>query len=61
MQPAHYGLRPPPRAGGNRRGTTALGNLVQRQEAFARAGMRGGQGQMAQIRHRLVPTPMVNS
>jgi hypothetical protein len=38
-----------------------LRNLVQRQEAFAAAGMRGTQGQMAQIRHRLVPTLMVNS
>jgi hypothetical protein len=38
-----------------------LGNLVQRQEAFAAADMRGGQGQMAQIRNRLVSVPMVNS
>jgi hypothetical protein len=34
---------------------------MQRQEAFARAGMRNGQGQMAQIRNRLVPTPMLNA
>ncbi len=61
MQPAHHGLRPSSRAGSNRRGTTALGHLMQRQEAFARAGMRSSQGQMAQIRHRLVPAPMVNS
>ena len=44
VQPTHHGLRPSSRAFGNRRSTTALGNLVQRQEAFARAGMRGGQG-----------------
>jgi hypothetical protein len=61
MQPAHHGLRPPSCAGSNRRGLTALGNLVQRQKAFARAGMRGAQRQMAQIRYRLVPAPMVNS
>jgi hypothetical protein len=61
MQPAHHGLRPSSRVFGNRRGTAALGNLVQRQEAFARARMRGAQGQMAQIRHCLVPMPMVNS
>src|SRR3954454_17551086 len=35
MQPPHYGLRPPSRAFANRRGTTAFGNLVQRQKAFA--------------------------
>ncbi len=61
MQPAHHGLRPSSRAFGNRRSTTALGHLVQRQEAFARAGMRSSQGQMAQVRHCLVPPPMVNS
>jgi hypothetical protein len=61
MQPPHHGLRPPSRAFGNRRGTTACGDLVQRQETFAAAGMRGGQGQMTQIRNRLVPPPMVNS
>jgi hypothetical protein len=38
-----------------------LGNLVQRQEAFARAGMRRREGQMAQIRHCLLAAPMVNS
>jgi hypothetical protein len=61
MQPAHHGLRSSSRAFGNRRGTTALGNLMQRQEAFAAAGMRGAQGQMAQIRNRLPPALMVNS
>ena len=61
MQPAHHGLRPPSGAGGNRRGTTAFGDLVQRQEAFAAAGMRGGQRQMAQIRNRLLPALMINS
>jgi hypothetical protein len=60
MQPTHHGLRPPSRALGNRRGTTALGDLVQRQEAFAAARMGGAQGQMAQIRNRLVPALMVN-
>src|SRR4051794_29937807 len=47
MQPAHHGLRSSSRAFGNRRGTTAFGDLVQRQEAFAAAGMGGSQGQMA--------------
>ena len=61
MQPAHYDLCSSSRAVGNRRGTTAFGDLVQRQEAFAAARMRGAQGQMAQIRHRLVPTLMINS
>jgi hypothetical protein len=61
MQPTHYGLCPSSRAGGNRCGTTALGNLVQRQKALARAGMGGAQRQMAQIRNRLVPTLMVHS
>jgi hypothetical protein len=61
VQPAHHGLRPPSGAFGNRRGTTACGNLVQRQEAFAAAAMCGAQDQMAQIRHRLAPALMVNS
>jgi hypothetical protein len=47
MQPAHYGLRTSSRAFGNRRGTTAFRDLVQRQKAFAAAGMRSAQGQMA--------------
>jgi hypothetical protein len=61
VQPAHHGLRPPSCAFGNHRGTTAFGDLVQRQEAFAAAGMGRAQGQMAQIRNRLAPTLMVNS
>src|SRR3954452_8150958 len=61
VQPTHHGLRPPSRAFANRRGTTACGDLVQRQKAFAAAGMCGTQGQMAQIRNRLVPALMVNS
>jgi hypothetical protein len=60
VQPAHHGLRSSFRAFGNRRGTTACGDLVQRQEAFAAAGMGGAQGQMAQIRNRLPPALMVN-
>jgi hypothetical protein len=54
-------LRPSSGALSNRRGTTTLGNLVQRQEALAAAGMCSGQGQMAQIRNRLIPAPMVNA
>jgi hypothetical protein len=61
VQPLHHGLRPSSRAFGNRGGTTAFGNLVQRQEAFAAARMGGTQGQMAQIRNRLAPALMVNS
>jgi hypothetical protein len=61
VQPTHHGLRPSSGVFGNRRGTTAFSDLVQRQEAFAAAGMGGAQGQMAQIRNRLVPALMVNS
>jgi len=60
VQPAHHGLRSSSRAFGNRRGITAVGDLVQCQEAFAVAGMRGGQGQMAQIGDRLAPALVVN-
>jgi hypothetical protein len=60
VQPAHHRLRASSRAFGNRRGTTAFGDLVQRQEAFAAAGMRGTEGQVAQIRNRLAPALMVN-
>ena len=61
VQPAHHGLRSSSRAFGNRRGATAFGDLVQCQEAFARAGMCGTQGQIAQIRNRLPPVLIVNS
>ena len=61
VQPAHHGLRASSRAFGNRRRTTAFGDLVQCQETFAAAGMRSSQGQMAQIRNCLAPTLMVNS
>jgi hypothetical protein len=61
MQPTHHGLRPSSHAFGNRCGATALGNLVQRHEAFTAAEMRGSQGQVAQIRNRLIPAPMVNA
>jgi hypothetical protein len=60
VQPTHHGLRSSCGAFGNRRGTTACGDLVQRQEAFATAGMDGAQGQMAQIRNRLAPALVVN-
>ena len=53
MQPTHHGLRTSSGAFGNRCGTTAFSDLVQSQEAFAATGMRGAQGQMAQIRNRL--------
>jgi hypothetical protein len=61
MQPPHHGLRASSGAFGNCRGTTALSYFVQRQEAFAAARMCGTQGQMAQIRNRLLPALMVNS
>ena len=61
MQPPHHGLRASSGAFGNRRGTTTFRDLVQRQEAFTAAPMGGTQGQMAQIRNRLVPALMVNS
>ena len=61
VQPAHHGLRASSSAFSNRRGTTAFGDLVQCQEAFAAARMGGAQGQMAQIRNRLVPALMINS
>jgi hypothetical protein len=60
VQPTHHGLCSSSRAFGNRRGTTAFGDLVQRQEAFAAARMGGAQGQIAQIRNRLAPALMVN-
>jgi hypothetical protein len=47
MQPAHHGLRASSGAFSNRRGTTAVGDLVQRQETFAAAGMGSSQGQIA--------------
>jgi hypothetical protein len=61
MQSAHHGLRSSSGAFGNRRGTTAFGDLMQRQKTFAAAGMGRAQGQMAQIRNRLVPALMINS
>ena len=60
VQPAHHSLRSSSGAFGNRRGTTACGDLVQRQEAFTAARMGGAQGQIAQIRSRLAPALMVN-
>jgi hypothetical protein len=60
VQPAHHGLRSSSGAFGNRRGTTACGDLVQCQEAFAAARMGGTQGLIAQIRNRLAPALMVN-
>jgi hypothetical protein len=60
VQPAHHGLRSSSGAFSNRRGTTACGDLVQRQEAFAAARMGGTQSQMAQIRNRLAPALMLN-
>jgi hypothetical protein len=60
MQPTHHGLRASSGAFGNRRGTTACGDLVQRQKTFAAARMGRAQGQMAQIRSRLAPALMVN-
>ncbi len=60
MQPAHHSLRASSGAFGNRRGTTTVGDLVQRQEAVAAAAMGGTQGQIAQIRNRLAPALMIN-
>jgi len=60
MQPAHHGLCASSGAFSNRRGTTAFGDIMQRQEAFATAGMGGTQGQIAQIRNRLAPALMAN-
>jgi hypothetical protein len=38
-----------------------LCDVVEGKEALAAAGMRGSQGQAAQIRQRLTPALMVNS
>jgi hypothetical protein len=39
----------------------ALCDVVEGKEALAAAGMRGSQGQAAQIRQRLAPAFMINS
>jgi hypothetical protein len=61
MQPAHDGLRMTAGAFGDPGGAGALGDLVQGEETLAHAGMRGGQGQAAQVGRRLPPTLVVNA
>ncbi|MDQ2803614.1 MAG: hypothetical protein M3Y41_13395 [Pseudomonadota bacterium] len=48
------------RAFGHLRGTGALGDVVQGKETLATAGVRGTQGQVAQVCLRLAPALMVN-
>jgi len=43
------------------RGASTLCDVVEGKEALAAAGMRGSQGQAAQIRQRLSPAFMINS
>lgn len=50
-----------PRARGHLGGTVTQGDVVKSEEALAAASMRGIQGLLAQVRHRLAPTAMVNA
>jgi hypothetical protein len=43
------------------RGAGAFSDIMQRQEAFAAAGMGGIEGHLTQIRLRLAPAGVVNS
>src|SRR3954454_11650917 len=61
MQPPHYGLRMAAGARRHLRGAGAFSDIMQRQEAFAAAGMGGIEGHLTQIRLRLAPTVVVNS
>ncbi len=61
VQPAHHGLRVAAGACCDVRGAGPLCDVVEGKEALADAGMRGSQGQAAQIRHRLSPAFMINS
>jgi hypothetical protein len=60
MQPAHHGLWVAASAHRYLRGAGALGNVVKGKETLATAGMRGGEGHLAQIRLRLASTGVVN-
>lgn len=61
VQPAHHCLRMAASARCDVCGAGALCDVVQGKEALAAAGMRGSQGQAAQIRQRLAPAFMINS
>ena len=61
MQPVHHGLRTATRAFRHRRGAVTLRDLMQSKEALAAPRMSGTQGQLAQIRQRLAPAPMINT
>jgi len=61
VQPAHHGLRVAADARCHMHGAIPLCDVVEGKEALAAAGMRGSQGQAAQIRQRLAPTFMINS
>ena len=56
MQPVHHRVRASVCASGHFSGTAALRDVMQGQEPFAAAGMKGAQGQLAQIGWRLAAT-----
>jgi hypothetical protein len=60
VQPPHHGLGMASRAFGHTRGAITLGDLVKGEKALAASDMGGVQGPLAQVRHRLAPTVMVN-
>ena len=61
VQPAHHGLRVAADTGCDVRGAVPLCDVMKGKETLAAAGMRGSQGQAAQVRQRLAPTFMINS
>ena len=60
VKPAHHGLRMTTGAFGHARGAIASGDVVKGEKPLAAPGMRGIQGLLAQVRHRLAPTVMIN-
>ena len=61
VQPAHHSLRVAAGAFCDVRGAGPLCDVVEGKEALAAAGMRGNQGQAAQVRQRLTPAFMIDS
>jgi hypothetical protein len=61
MQPLQHRLRVTMRALGNARGTTLLGDFIERQKALAGARMGRVHRQLTEIRRRLAPSRMVNA
>ena len=61
VQPAHHRLRVAAGACRDMRRTGTLCDVVEGEEPLAAAGVRGSQGQAAQLRQRLAPALMVDS